>query len=96
MDNRLIFAGACFVAFVTGVMIYLMLPRDIDRPLSDFYMYGRKEMLLWASLALMFGGAFGTVYFVANVSGGAAAAAAPAKVTPTANAGVVRPSNSGF
>lgn len=65
MDHHFIFIGICLIAMITGIIIYLMLPRALEQPQSDVYMYGRHEVLVGVAIFLMFGGAFGTVALVA-------------------------------
>lgn len=62
--NKLIVVVSA-VAFFVGSIIYLSLPRDLEKDSTDFYMYGRKEILLRTAILMMFVGAAGTVFGVA-------------------------------
>ena len=65
-DKRLIIVVVSVVAFFVGSITYLSLPRDLEKTSSNFYMYGRKEILLRIAILMMFGGAAGAVFGIAH------------------------------
>lgn len=64
-DKKLVIVAVSVLAFFVGSITYLSLPRDLEKDSSDFYMYGRKEILLRTAILMMFGGAAGTVFGIA-------------------------------
>lgn len=67
LDKKLIIVAVSLVAFFVGSITFLSLPRDLEKDSTDFYMYGRKEILLRTAILMMFGGAAGTVFGIAYV-----------------------------
>jgi hypothetical protein len=67
VDKNIVIVAVSVIALFVGMIIYLSIPRDLERETSSMYLNGRKDIVLFVAILMMFGGATGTVFGVAQM-----------------------------